>query len=125
MASKPPAKEHDLAAFKMRFPAVPEEYAELMRDASEIELACGSHYLRIWHPETCVEMDEAYEISQRLPGSIPIGDDGGGRVLLYFNGTRGGGLYRVGYGDLEPEETVWVAASLKDLLSDRMGIENL
>lgn len=76
-------------------------------------------------PDTCAEMDDGYEISKRLSGAIPIGDDGGGRVLLFFDGKSGPGLYRAGYGDLDPEDAEWVAGDLEALLSTGTGMENL
>ncbi len=49
----------------------------------------------------------------------------GGRVLLYFEGKDGSGLYRVGYGDLDPEDAVWVATDLQELLATGTGMHNL
>jgi len=125
LASRPAANAEQLASLSRRFPAVADEFVELSSDATELELEFEGKYLRIWHPNTCAEMDEGYGISTRLHGAIPIGDDGGGRVLLYFTGTGGRGLYRVGYGDLDPEDAAWVAASLDKLLSTGDGMGNI
>ena len=125
MARGPSVTSEEIDSLRAKFTEIPDEYEELSRDASEIELDFDGKYLRIWHPQTSKEMDEGYGISTRLPGAIAIGDDGGGRVLLYFNGKNGPGLYRIGYGDLDPEDAVWVAESLKELLSTGSGMDNL
>src|SRR5690349_6401941 len=88
LATEPAATAHDIALMRDRFPNVPKEYLELVADASEIELARGNRYLRIWHPCGCLEMNDGYGISKRLPNGVPIGDDGGGRVILYFDGDK-------------------------------------
>jgi hypothetical protein len=121
----PPATDAALRKLRERFPMVPNEYLEFSKEATEVELEYQGHYLRIWHPDDCLEMDDAYDISARLPSAIPIGDDGGERVILYFDGNKGRGLYRVGYGDLDPGDAVWVAPSLYALLGEDSYIGNL
>jgi hypothetical protein len=124
-AKQAPASVPDLARMRKGFPQVPEEYLSLIQEATAIELRCEPRYLRIWHPDTCLDHADGYQMSRWLPGSVPIGDDGGGRVLMYFDGTKGWGLYRVSYGYLDPKGAVWVSASLTRLLVEKDGLENL
>ena len=70
-------------------------------------------------------MDEGYDISKRIAGAIPVGDDGGGKVIFYMNGQDGFGLYHVGYGDLDAEDAVFMASGLSDLLEQAAGINTL
>jgi hypothetical protein len=124
LASGPAADATQVAALQRHFGAVPAEYVEAVGEATEIELQHGDgQYIRIWGPDGCIETDEGYRIRERIPGAIPIGDDGGGHVIFYQGGKPGAGLYHVGYGDLDGEDAVFIAPSLTELLTSAMGIE--
>ncbi len=123
LARKPPASEVHLAELREHFVTVPDEYVKLMTEATELELQHESgQYLRIWGPDGCIEMDNGYNISKRIIGAIPVGDDGGGQVLFYMNGKNGFGLYHVGYGDLDAEDAIFTSPTLLALLEDAVGI---
>ena len=68
-------------------------------------------------------MDHAYGISKRIAGAIPIGDDGGGKVIFYMNGKKGFGLYHVGYGDLDAEDATFAAPNLSALFELGAGVD--
>lgn len=122
--SQPPATPAEIEAFTSRFPDAPREYLDLVKEATEIELGWGAgKYLRIWGPDGCVEMDEAYEVGLSIPGAIPIGDNGGGVMLVYLNGDAGWGLYRVSYGDIDPASALLISPTLSALLTQGFGIE--
>lgn len=126
LAQGPPATDDQCGRLKARFPQVPAEYVDLTREATELELSRGSGCnLRIWGPDGCADMDEGYRISERIPEAVPVGDDGGGRVLLYMRGTRGDGLYVVGLGDLDRDDARWISRDLRGLLSDGEGLNSL
>jgi hypothetical protein len=126
MASGPPAEDRQIALLQSTFPSVPAEYVELVRTATEVELkGKGKKYLRIWGPQGCLEMDEGYGISRRIPGAIPIGDNGGNQAVFYLNGHHGSGLYRVGFGNLDAEDAVFIAPSLQELLREGFGLDSL
>ncbi len=72
-----------------------------------------------------MEMDEAYGVSRRIARGIPIGDDGGGRMLIYMQGEHGEGLYLAGYGDLDREDCLWLTDSLSTLLVNAQGLAAL
>lgn len=119
-----PAANTNVLHLRQKFVAIPQEYIDLISEATEIEIQhTGGAYMRIWGPMGCIDMDEGYEISRRIDGAFPIGDDGGGRVILYMTGDQGYGLYIVGFGDLDAEDARWIAPSLKDLLTNATGIE--
>ena len=82
-------------------------------------------YIRIWGASDCIEMNEAYKVQNYLLYSLAIGDDEGGKVLLYANGKEGFGLYMVDFGDLDIEEAIKISPSLKLLLTDGVGVEKL
>ena len=115
-----------MADLRERFPNVPQEYVELVSEGTEIQLQDATgRYFRIWGPSGCIEMDEAYGISQRIPNAISIGDDGGGQVIFYHHGSHGFGVYCVGYGNLDADDAIWIAPTLIDVLSRATGITSL
>ncbi len=124
LAKGPPATTEQINAAMTHFGCVPQEYIDLAREATEIEVQHqNGQYVRIWGPLGCIEMDEGYGIRRRIPDAIPIGDDGGGHILFYANGSRGDGLYHVGYGNLDQDDAIWISNTLDDLLSNAKGIE--
>ena len=125
LASQPAASIAQVLRLKGRYPSIPDEYLTLVGEATEIELRHqGGQYLRIWGPDGCIEMGDGYDISKRIAGAIPIGDDGGGKVIFYMNGSTGFGLYHVGFGDLDAEDAIFAAPSLRALLEQSVGIES-
>ena len=125
LAKGSPASQVQLNAAFTHFESLPQEYVDLVREATEIEVQHhNGQYIRIWGPMGCIEMDEGYGIRQRILDAIPIGDDGGGHILFYAHGGQGYGLYHVGYGNLNRDDAIWIAATLDDLLTNATGIES-
>jgi hypothetical protein len=124
LASGPKASQEDLAALQNTFGQIPSEYRQLVQEATEIELQHrNGQYIRIWGPEGCVEMNEGYGIRNRIPSAFPIGDDGGGHVIMYYNGKDGFGIYHVGYGNLDGDDAIFVATDLTELICHATGID--
>lgn len=113
LAREPGADLAEVAALQALHPALPGAFAELMRETSELELAYRGRYLRLYGPQGCIEMDQAYSISARIPGAIVVGDNGGCEAILFIPGK---GIHRVGYGALDPGEVRFIAVDLEDLL---------
>jgi hypothetical protein len=124
LASRPAAENSQIARLTGLFPSLPCEYVVLIREATEIELQHNNgQYIRICGPAGCIDMDKAYNISARMAGAIPIGDDGGGKVIFYMTGSHGFGLYRVGFGDLDANDAVFISPSLSAFLGECTGVE--
>ncbi|CAH02162.1 uncharacterized protein KLLA0_B05269g [Kluyveromyces lactis] len=105
---------------------IPEEYLCFISQVSEAEiLVQGKSYIRIWGAEGCIEMNESYHIQKYIPNAIAIGDDEGGQVIFYATGDDGYGLYKVGFGNLDIEDAVFISNSLYDLLMKGNGTDNL
>lgn len=123
LATAPAADPTQIAALQGYFGPVPAEYLETVAEATEIECQhSGGQYIRIWGPDGCIEMDDIYGIRASVPGAFPIGDDGGGHIIFYYEGKRGAGLYHLDYGNLDGEDAVFIAPSLADLLTKTIGI---
>jgi hypothetical protein len=126
LATRTGASDSDMRLLGSQFAAVPAEYLKLVREVTEIELKHkDGAYLRIWGPAGCLEMDKAYSIQRRIPGAIPIGDNGGGRVILYRPAVAGTTLHLADYGDLDRDDLVMLAPSLTELLTKATGAERL
>ena len=114
LARHPGAPSSEVTAFRRRHPGLPDTVVELMREATDLELAYRGRYLRLYGPATAAEMDEAYSISRRIPGAVVIGDNGGGEAIIILENGRG--IHRVGYGALDADEVLPVAGDLEELL---------
>ena len=120
------SREEEYIKLNNIFDHIPQDYIDLIKYATEIELKHDSgKYIRIWSPEGCIDQEEGYEISKFMPGSFPFGDNGGGKILFYDNGNNGYGIYSVGYGNLDIDEAVFISNSLKEILINSDGIEFL
>ncbi|QEU62004.1 hypothetical protein KDRO_E08890 [Kluyveromyces lactis] len=105
---------------------IPEEYVCFISQLLEAEiLVQGKSYIRIWGAEGCIEMNESYHIQKYIPNAIAIGDDEGGQVIFYATGGDGYGLYKVGFGNLDIEDAIFISNSLYDLLMKGNGADNL
>ncbi|WP_106766533.1 1,3-beta-glucan synthase regulator [Paenibacillus faecalis] len=126
-ASQGPSTEREIELL-LEFSSitVPNDYLDIIRLATEIEISVAKEvYIRIWGATGCTEMNEAYQIQQYIPNSLAIGDDEGGRALIYLSGSKGFGLYIIGFGNLDIEDAVFIAPTLEDLLTKNIGIDNL
>jgi hypothetical protein len=124
---KPAAKKEDIHKLEMFSPLVlPSDYIEFVYFSAETEiLVDGKKCIRIWSPIRCIELNIEYCIQEFIPGSLIIGDDEGGNAFFYADGKEGFGLYKTGFGDLDIEDAVKIAPSLRDLLVHDIGIEKI
>ncbi|MFD0590082.1 SMI1/KNR4 family protein [Paenibacillus sp. GCM10027627] len=127
VSMQPPASVEDINRVKkISEIEVPPDYLDIVLEASEVEISVKNEmYIRIWGPITCIEMNEAYSIQKYIPSSLAIGDNEGGKALIYLSGKKGLGLYLVGFGDLDYADAVFVASSLKDLFISKTGVKLL
>lgn len=105
---------------------VPEEYLFFISKVSEVEILVKNEtYIRLWGAEGCMEMNEAYNIQKYMPGALAIGDDEGGQAIFYAKGKNDYGLYKVGFGNLDIDDAVFISPSLYELLINGVGIDEL
>ena len=110
---QPGATQNEIDDLRKRFPALPEDVAVILAEATELEIGYRNRYLRLYGPIGCMEIDEAYRISEQIPGAITLGDNGGGEAIVYHPKL---GLCRVAYGSLDENTMVKIAESITDLL---------
>lgn len=113
LAQRPGAAVAAVSSLRVRYAHFPDALAELMQEAAELELSYRGRYLRLYGPSGCIDMDEAYAISVRIPGAIGIGDNGGGEAIVFLPGE---GIHRVSYGAIDPDEVQFVAGSFEEPL---------
>lgn len=106
--------------------SIPREYTDLISELTEIEiLVRDDSYIRIWGAIGCIEMNESYHIQKYIPGALAIGDDEGGQVIFYALGNNSHGVYKIGFGNLDFEDAIFIADSLYELLMNGRGVDNL
>ena len=105
---------------------IPTEYLELIREKTELEISIrNKKYIRIWGADGCIEMNEAYYIQKYIPNSLAIGDDEAGNAIIYADGKNGFGVYVVAFNDLDANEMIFIAKSLREIFVFAKGIEEL
>jgi len=118
-----PEPSSSLERLKERFETVPQEYLDMCAEASEIVLRTDSNKpIRFWSSSECIGMDELYQVSEEIPGSMPIGDTGG-RGIVYMVGEEGFGVYIVGWGALSREDARFIAPSLTKFVGEGVGLD--
>lgn len=120
-----PAKGQDLVKLAAAYPAIPDGYLDVVREATNVTLLWNNQgELRIWGPEEIFAMDAAYNASARMPGAIPFADNGGGEWLVYGEGQKGRGVYLVDTGSLDLDEYApWVCGDLHEMLTKAVGAD--
>jgi hypothetical protein len=120
-----PARGQDLVKLAAAYPAIPNGYLDLVREATNVTLLWNNQgELRIWGPDEVFGMDTAYGASARMPGSIPFADNGGGEWLVYGDGQKGRGVYLVDTGSLDLDEYApWVCNDLHEMLTEAAGAD--
>ncbi|ELY2857447.1 SMI1/KNR4 family protein [Cronobacter dublinensis] len=122
------SKENDIYALKGYFKNIniPEDYLDFINQMSEAEiLVLDEVYLRIWGARGCLEINKEHHVQKYIPESFAIGDDEGGQIVFYAKGSKGYGLYKVGFGNLDINDAEFIAPSLRSLLIDGVGAEVL
>ncbi|EOU8735676.1 TPA: SMI1/KNR4 family protein [Escherichia coli] len=123
---KSASSKNDMEQMKNHFKdiTIPDEYSAFVSQMTEAEiLVMNELYIRIWGAEGCIEMNDAYHIQKYIPNSLAIGDNEGGKVILYASGKGGFGLYQVGFGDLDINDAEFISSSLTELLIYGIGAD--
>ncbi|WP_330986288.1 MULTISPECIES: SMI1/KNR4 family protein [Enterobacterales] len=125
---KPASSKDDIEKMKNHFKGItiPQEYSIFVSQMTEAEFfVVDESYIRIWGAEGCMEMNDSHHVQKYIPNSLAIGDDEGGKVILYAFGNNGYGLYQVGFGDLDINDAEFISPSLTDLLIHGVGVDRL
>lgn len=123
----PPARPGDIERLKQTYPDIPAGYLEMVAEMTDLLLLWNRHgELRLWGPEQVMAMDQAYGVSEAIPGAMPYGDNGGGELLVHGKGTNGLATYLVDTGSLFlDEDAPYVAPDLNRLLQTEQGAEKV
>jgi len=105
---------------------IPEDYLSMLTVMTEIEILVNQRsYIRIWGPVRCVELNDAYHIQKYISNSLAIGDDEGGMAFIVMTGKQGHGIYKVGFGDLDAEDAIFIAPTLYNFFVDGIGVDSI
>ena len=125
-SAEDPASQDVIGQFRRVFGEEFDEYLALCEHATNIVLThTNGANLCIWGPSEAIDMNKGYAISRYLPNAVPIADDGNCRVLFYWDGNFGKGLYLCDMGTLITEEVCFVAKNLEALLRNSLGVDKL
>lgn len=103
--------------------SIPSDYLSLIKQATDIEISVRDEvFIRIWGANTCIELNEAYNVQEQIPDSLLIGDDEGGSALFYADGHSGFGLYIGRFADLDLETSKFIAGTLTEFLTKGFGV---
>lgn len=103
---------------------LPEDYFELLRQATEIEIAVEERgYLRFWSPARVDELNAEHGLQADIPGGLAVGDDEGGKILVYMPGMAGFGLHLSSWARPYPDDAIFVAGTVTELLERGEGID--
>ncbi|WP_294320476.1 hypothetical protein [uncultured Sphingomonas sp.] len=121
----PPASAVDMDRFVKKYENVPPGYLAIVREVTGLVLLWQHRsQLRLWGPDEAIGMDDAYGVSASIPGAVPIGDNGGGELIVHGEGTDGLALYLVDTGSLFlDEDAPKIASHLPALLERGEGAE--
>jgi hypothetical protein len=122
-----PARTRDIQLARGRFHSLPSEYIEIVSESNklEVEIGNGRRFI-LWGPLSCMDNDDTYRISKRIPGAVPVGTDGADHLYFYGNGDHGWGLYSTTSDpEAEPITSVWIAGGLRQLLEENEGADRL
>ena len=123
----PPAWPESIAAYQRAYAEIPPGYFEVVKEMTSAVLLWQLRTeLRLWGPDEAIGMDRAYKVSEFAPGAAPVGDNGGGELILYGNGGAGLGLYLVEAGSLFlDEDATFLSRDLYGLLERAEGAESI
>jgi hypothetical protein len=110
---------------------LPEEYLQFIRDMGQVLMTVKDEKLLAQHEKhlhindafESVRMVQDYSFEDYIPGSIVIGDDEWGGVLIYLVKDGQLGVYMVENGGLDIDETVYIAPSLEAFLTQDVGVD--
>lgn len=95
---------------------IPDEFINLISQATEIELMSSDCCFRIWGASGCIEMNQAYDIQKYIPDSLAIGDNEAGSILTYAQKNGSSALYLISLSNLDMNDAVLVSKTLNEVI---------
>jgi hypothetical protein len=94
---------------------LPNDYKELLRQTNGLSIDGG---LFIYGTEDIVERNNTWEVDKYAPGTIAIGDDGGGNVFLMYTKQNEKEVLAVDCGDMNPNHAVMITPDFSKWVND-------
>lgn len=110
---RPPSAD-GLAALRARR-QLSQQVIDLYEEIGEVDIkGPAPRYFRFWPPEEVLEIDSAYGVSEALHQAVPIGSDGGGKLIV----IRDERVFSVSFGALAEQSLTLLANSLAEFLKN-------
>jgi hypothetical protein len=121
------ANSSEIESLKNHFNVLPPDYINLVStEGTEIEFQLDkSDYLRIWNPNGCIQMMDAYKMEKYIPLAFPFGDNGGGQFFAFFNEDKMNGIFKIDYGDIGTDNVIYIASNLEKIIVHGDGLDRI
>lgn len=125
-SSQQPSTEDEIELLHQFAPIkIPDEFIELIRQATEIEFVSPDCCFRIWGASGCLEMNRAYEVQNHIPKCIAIGDNESGFILVYVEKNASLGLHLISLSNLDIDDSILISGTLNELIHQGKNIHLL
>jgi hypothetical protein len=123
---EPPSTPNEIRSLREFSPIqVPDEYINLISQATDLEFASFNCCFRIWGASGCIEMNQAYELQHHIPTCLAIGDNETGSILAYVNKNNSLNLYLISLSNLDIDDILLISANLSELIYQGKNIHLL
>jgi hypothetical protein len=114
-----PASREVVEQLAAAMPMLPDGYLAflLLSNGGEGSLGVGPGWFSLWPAEEVAELNDAYKVSEFLPGFVAFGSDGGGEMLAFrASGEHAGHVFAVPFIPMEVTAAVEIAPDFESLL---------
>lgn len=94
---------------------LPDDYKELLRHTNGLSIDSG---IFIYGTEDILERNETWEVDKYAPGTIAVGDDGGGNVFLMHTQQNKKEVLVVDSGDMDPNHAEVITPDFSKWVND-------
>lgn len=122
----PKEKQEDLRNLYDIFPcrAALDDYTSVLNSLGPFSAVFPDGMFSIWSSAQLIDMEKGYQLVKNLGNVLPVGDNGGGRVL-FIRPDKSNGVYIIGFGDLYLPSSEFIANSLTSLIELGEGLQSL
>lgn len=94
---------------------LPNAYKDLLRHTNGLSIGGG---LFIYATEDILERNETWEVDKYAPGTIAVGDDGGGNVFLMYASQNTKEVLVVDCGDMNPDHAAIITSDFSKWVNE-------
>ena len=114
-----PASREVVEQLAAVIPTLPTDYLAflLLSNGGDGPLGVGPGWFSLWPAEEVADLNDAYKVSEFLPGFVAFGSDGGGELLAFrAKGEQRGRIFAVPFIPMEVAAAVEIAPDFVSLI---------